>query len=963
MRPSSRRSTPPTRTAIRRGSVRDGVSSQAASVGWNHETHVEGRYGDGFMQERPPAEGMFMTVDTRRASALALVILAIVAVSLVRCTRTGRTPQALPRETVTAGSTPAPDASASASTAAAVPLTADTLASAPLSAHPSSYDRDLDRDLDLSGMVVDPDGAPVAGATVQAVFHPARTRAPREASPLAVLGPVTRSGIDGTFAVRLLRGQRAGLRVTAAGFVPCERSPATAGERLRVVVRPAVSCVVTLRDANRRPVAGRPVLLEHSAFRPEVLLHREALSDAEGRARFEDLPAGLTITTRADSDPRSLGAVLPLRGTLEIEVSVSPGRALRGRVTDGETGLPIPGAQVRLTIPRAGTAATTADADGRYSFQGVPEPAQGRRDDDPPRPAATVRVTADGYVAATATDPAGTVHDVALESAETVTGRAVDGDGTPIATAWVFLEAEFQARGRPVGMPMDWEFTPAAMTDADGRFRIATRTSYGGLRVEAVGFAPLAHSMARRELPPGPIDVGDLVLGPGLMLEGHVSDGEGRRMPGVSVYVGDVTFTSGDLGRYRVRDLTPGRHRIRAVAKGRDQLQRDVTLSPDRDPTVLDLAFPAGREVTIEVRDASGVPVAGAGLHVVHRRIWEHTDAQGRGVVIVPPGPWKTRVTAGSHRHTDGRPVFVSREAVISADATHLVVTLDRTPPPEDMRDIAGTVVDDEGRPVDGVRLSVTWEGRGDPSQHAERVRSGEDGSFAVRVPKDAVCDIRADARVRKDARPSKMTPHDPWEGESKGVPAGRTDVVVVARPERRDRTVTVLVLSPDGDPLEDIPVQLSGTLRERVRARTRKDGRAEFARLVHRSYSAWVDPPESRRSEWLPMQSPSFLPAGQEIAVRLRRAAEITGTVVLSDGSPAPRAHVTFMADTNSTRQTVSADASGRFLLRVDAALPLPWRLTATLGQDWPRIEVSVDLAAPPSADVTLCFPDPMRR
>jgi hypothetical protein len=270
-------------------------------------------------------------------------------------------------------------------------------------------------------------------------------------------------------------------------------------------------------------------------------------------------------------------------------------------------------------------------------------------------------------------------------------------------------------------------------------------------------------------------------------------------------------------------------------------------------------------------------------------------------------------------------------------------------------------VSDDEGRPADDVLLTVTWEGRGDPSQRTERVRSGEDGGFVVRVPKGAVCDIRAAAKFRKGGPPSKIPPRDPWEGESTGVPAGTTDVVVIVRPKPRDRDVTVIVLSPDGDPLGGASVQISGDLQQRVRATSGQDGRAAFAGLVQLSCSASVDAPELRRAEWLPAHSSAFLPAGQEITLRFRRAAQITGAVLLADGSPARGAHVTFSAD--STRRSEQVDRSGRFQLRVDAALPLPWRLTVVLGQDWPRTEVQVDLAAPPSEDVTVQFPDAMHR
>ena len=907
---------------------------------------------------------VLVTVAARRVAGLVLALLAIVAVAIALRTCAARTPDSASLEgasdrpagaSASAGGSPAPSWPP--------PVTPTPVPSLPLPALSATSTAALaawDHELDLAGIVVDADGNPVAGADVQAVFLPGGAL---EGSPWALPGPATRSGVDGTFGVRLLRGQRAGIRVTAEGFAACELRPAAAGSRVQVVMRPPVACVVTVHDAERRPVAGRRVHLVNRSDRRELQLHREAVSDANGRARFDELPAGFPVSAFTDSGTRSATSAahvtLPMRGTVEVELSVPGERTLRGRVTDGATGLPIEGARVGASRPHEGS--PTTNADGRYVLDSVPAPPSSDPYDEWPSSAPRLHVTADGYVTEHASLSKSSELDVVLQPAATVEGRVTDGGGRAIAYAWVFVEQRPLGSGGVLGMPLRWEATPSAMTDDAGRFRITARSRYRGLRVEAVGFAPLEVNIAYDKTNPGLIDVGDVVLTPGVTVSGHVRNGEGRPMSGVRVSIDGVGCTSDHRGHYVVRDVAPGRHPLRAVARGRDQLERTVTVAPDQQTTSIDVTFPAGREVTIDVRDESGSPVYAASLDVVGRSNWVSTDAEGRAVVVVPPGPWTVRAQAGGHRHGDGRRAFFPREAEIPADATQLTITLERTTPPDDMRPVAGTVVDDEGRPVEGVRLDVTWDGRGDPSQRGRREYSREDGGFAFRLPKDTVCDLRVDRRRRKDDRPMKGWPSDPWTGGLSGISAGSTDVVVIARPAPRNQAVTVIVRSPDGDPVAGARVRLGGWKQECDAARTDAEGRTELTGLLQRECYVSANPPAARRSEWLTARSGGFVPNGQEITVRYRRAARITGVTLHADGSPAARSYIKFAAGT--TRESARTNRSGRFELLVDADAPLPWHLTAELTEEQPRPSVETVLTAPPTEQLTLRFPDAKQR
>ena len=89
-----------------------------------------------------------------------------------------------------------------------------------------------DRDLDLFGVVVDEQDRPVAGANVRTFTQPWR-----RASGLLIVdnssrfrfGSSTRSAADGTFAIRLARGEMVSLMVTASGFGDTEIASCQAG--------------------------------------------------------------------------------------------------------------------------------------------------------------------------------------------------------------------------------------------------------------------------------------------------------------------------------------------------------------------------------------------------------------------------------------------------------------------------------------------------------------------------------------------------------------------------------------------------------------------------------------------------------------------------------------------------------------------------------------------------------------
>jgi hypothetical protein len=127
-------------------------------------------------------------------------------------------------------------------------------------------------------------------------------------------------------------------------------------------------------------------------------------------------------------------------------------------------------------------------------------------------------------------------------------GRVVDGEGRPVAGAEVELVEPNQGF-RPPG---DRPESPSVRSQADGRFvlPILSRGPSEGLAerfgfdpavsVRAATFAPLRQPVG---LPPaGDVDLGDLALGPGLILSGRLLDADGQPVAGaeLSARAGDV---------------------------------------------------------------------------------------------------------------------------------------------------------------------------------------------------------------------------------------------------------------------------------------------------------------------------------------------------------------------------------------------------------------------------------------
>lgn len=818
----------------------------------------------------------------------------------------------------------------------------------------------VDRDLDLHGIVVTKDGAAVAGARLTVVGLPGRRGGLLDPAmyDLKVEGARTRSAADGTFSIRLVRGERLSLRVEARGFATREVFGCTAGQRLRVVVAPGVTCVVTLRDEAGGPVPDVRVRM----FRPEYasldVFERFATSGADGVARFGGLSGG--GWAYVDPQPTRLGGVawkhvtLPASGEVAVDLVLPRGRTVRGRVTDAKRGVGIAGA--RVAIGWVMTSPVATDADGRYEILGWHN-AQGADD---------LHAAADGYTRSGVTVGGREVVDFALERADAAIGRVVDSAGTPIPDVLVGCVDIGDYAGSGEG-----DVNGTATTGRDGRFRLSDLSH--GTRHSLVF---LGGGLARTLLdvvPPvaegGTIDVGDVVLRPGRRIEGRVLDAEGTPVAGQHVglvgangdrerLVGDSGGHKGsygeeedaytdDLGRFRFSDLAPGSYTLSARLPGGEIPPREVALGSDADVSGVDLRVPDGRDLVVRVRDARGDALAQAFVSAFGPE-WQGvsgtTDAKGTVTLRVTQGTWKVGVLWSRELDAKGRNLLDVSDVVASDADDDIEIRL------EDAGLLSGVVRDGSGAP-----LARALVGAFAPGRAPSAMVTDAEGRFSLQVAATDVYAVRVTGQ-HDAARPGEILE---MIGERLGVRAGDTEVTVVARPAPKDRTLTIVVEGPDGAPVVGARVSVAGWSGTTRTLATVEGGRVEVGDLSSRPVDVEAGPDDGHADVWIRASPQKVVPDGQTVRMRLRVGAVVSGVVLRADGRPAGDVEIGghgTPSEGPGDDWGATPDAEGRFRLLVDPEVSLPLIVTVRGGGgaaarvEVPRLdgsEVSIRLGA----------------
>ncbi|MHC4136984.1 MAG: sigma-70 family RNA polymerase sigma factor [Planctomycetota bacterium] len=791
----------------------------------------------------------------------------------------------------------------------------------------------VDRGRDLHGIVVDPDGRPVAGARLQVVVHPWRRTSvfEMEVYDTVVPGAATKSARDGTFALRLRAGDLVQLRVEAEGFAPLEVSRLQAGERVRIELAPAVRLVVLVRNEEKQALAGVRLRLRRYGARGDVALDRYGTTDAGGRFVFRDLPPGLDVSLTArheDYAQRGRASVtLPREDAAEHALEMLRGRELRGVVVDDETGAPIANARVgRGWTLRPGT---VTDADGRFSLHHAPQQNY----------AYEIHAVADGYGRHSEKLASRDEYTFRLKRGDTVIGVLLDPRGAPVAGAPIGVIA---SAGPSVERRLSLRH---GVSGPGGRFLIdgLAHDLIHTLIVFPRGFGRTLVDFDPHPGEPGTIDLGEIRLPAARRIAGRVVDGGGQPVARTEIDLEGANDDRGrllkrrrpkyeepyhgkneerltdDLGRFCFPDLSPGSYRLHVSKPGNPPVRQDLELTAEADLLAVEIRLAGGRRFAVVVEDENGDPVPGAVVSALHDGGGSRarTGEDGRAVLTVVGKirsigpPWV--LSFGSREQPPYLPAESIEDLPAERTEARFVLRIGKW--------IQGGVVDPDGRPLGRAILELRQ-----GAESLQQWSTDDRGNFRVAVPGAGTVDVLVRGRyVSQKGLPGHQQ-DTLWSGELRGVAPGATGLTLVARPVPRDRKVRVVVLTPDGDPLPGVtvyfqPAPLDHAARPPV---TGADGSVTLAELPASEIEIRVS--FQSQKDFVPPKPATVVPESQEVVLRCREGILLSGVVVLAGGTPASGASVNALRD--GILVVVRADDAGHFRVLVPVEGEGPLRL-----------------------------------
>lgn len=810
-----------------------------------------------------------------------------------------------------------------------------------------------DRDLDLFGLVLDSSHDPVAGAEVSAIEFPWRrviTMNIEGARDVARVLATTRTALDGTFLLRLSRGDAVHLRVTHDSYATEEVPGCLAGERVCIELAAPASLEVLVRDQDSAPAHD----VEAHFMRwlgMTTCDERVGSTDEDGRVVFHDVPPGyasVSVSHPTMGSPRAKGVTVTSGESVRLEFTMLVGRTIRGRVTDATTGLPI--AEARVGSNWSMYRPVSTDENGWYSSPNWI--GDGIRD---------LHVVHPEYGRAGKEVPAQGLLDFALSPGDRARGTVLSDADETVSGALISAIASRDQFGR---QQID---TRSTTSDAAGEFQLRglRREMPHTLVVQARGHGRLLLDFDPHPLAPGLIDLGKIRLPAPRSIEGIALDADGKPMPRESVTVTghnldrrklrpgreedavlhdygttETRFTD-DLGRFRFPDLSPGEYRVELASDGRSPVIESILVPDDRDVLNVRLQATAGRILTVLVTDSAGQPIesayVSAHLPIRHDPMNQHTDASGR-VRFEGLPDCEVWIRASENGYSS------PPAQVVLPDQQQLELTLHRS------GTLQGQVMGLTGEPLAGLQLKAMVDGK-----DRSWAFTDEDGRFEVAVPVGPPIDLIVTGRRLLENDLDEKMEWSAFRGQLEGLIAPLSDLVIRAESTRFDRSVTVEVLDPDGKPLPGACVTVSGELNHRDAVDTDARGIAIVEDLPDRSVTLGAHNlrivnslDEMQSSPWV-----DTIPDGQQVTLRLRRMAPLAGQLLDPDLRPTSKVRVEAIS-ADGDRFFERTDEAGRFLFRLPAGQT--YTLTASvLTSDLRALRGHVDGVTPGNREITL--------
>lgn len=727
----------------------------------------------------------------------------------------------------------------------------------------------------VTGVVIDPTGAPIAGAHLT-------TGDPEHPEP-------AESAADGTFSLSPPSAAPFWVHASAPGHVATSLREVRAGARITVVLDHGVAVTGKVVDAATGagiPAATARLATPHSDGGPGAVTH----DDGRFEIVLPDPTHALSVwkdgydgTTLYAVEPRELGDDWTIRLAASVEEF-----AVYYRVLDSRTGRAVSDVAI-------GPGRVVPLGEGLYSAS-TRTTFLGR----------SATVTAPGHVDTRVWfhPPLGDAPESALEVLlppdVTATGRLLDARGEPIGGA----RLEFERTHAPEEDPHR-SLYGRDVSDEAGRFRVSglLRNAEYSLEVRHEAFATTRFE-GLNSPDAATWDVGDLVADDGASITGRVvREEDDLPIVGATLTILGRNARSDIDGRFSLSRLTlPGELRVRA--QGRAPAIQDVT---SRGDVLVRLA--SGHSIDGIVRGPGGVPAAGAwvetGTHFLDddelsadalRVRKQHvaattTDAAGRfRFDALPPG--RFRLSTG-RRELEG-----TSQPVVQAGATD--VELELAPP----TGVVGRVVSAlDGAPVTRFKVAE----RGSASTHTD----GAGRFFAKAKPGESLTlTAWAEGFSRTEIADLILTP-----GEVR-------ELVFPLSPES---SVEGVVWAEDGTPFPDVEVRIvpakgsSGMGRTRSISDTR--GRFRIGELAAGEYRA-VARTMGQSSVPLRIEAETIsLAIGQQSRIDLRTTLpagpNVIGVVRLPQDARRSHTSLTLTSESISGRAgrySAKLDADGRF-------------------------------------------------
>ncbi len=624
----------------------------------------------------------------------------------------------------------------------------------------------------LEGQVIDDNETPIGDAVVVIDANPRRE---------------VRTEADGSFVFDRLVARRYKLEARSGSDIAGPVSTLVTADTEPVVLRlrRAADLEVTLVDAaTKRPIEG--ALVELRSLR--VI---SSLTDSTGVAVIHGVGAGtLTLKVSASGYASKFELVTSAGAAGDVirrQYELRPGVTVSGTVVDS-VGQPIEGASVlvedisflgALSDPRLDAMIT--DAKGRWRFDALPR--------------ATVRFRASHQrFAPTVSAPVPladgverTGVEIALDAGARLTGRVVDAQGAPAASAVVHVG----------GASVESALIRHAYSDADGRFELLglPRTNLHLVAMsDGASSALVSVDMtARRER-----DV-SVTLDGDHRIQGVVVDSSGELVPEARVVAkpeisteltaisesrlrGTASAVADSGGNFAITGLRPGKYRLRAIRPGTPSavLEMKQGLVVDSNATDARVVVDDLTSATGVVAFADGEPPAVFAVRLGNSTAQSFIDTDGKFTISDVPSGKRYLTVVGPQLVT----AFVEEIQLAPGDANDLgTITVSRG------RTLKGRVVDSDGRPIAGATIDAGNELQGngrhiaafwEETDGTKRIVSGADGSFLIR-----------------------------------GV--GPTSIVMVADHETAGRSQPVALPASTDDVTVELRLQATGSLRGRI--------------------------------------------------------------------------------------------------------------------------------------------------